>query len=62
MGRLRIKQRVRHTCRKCRSELVNKPEYGAVCPKCGWYRRSWTYRDESEDSQMEEGDPDAKKL
>ena len=33
-------------CRKCGTVLVNKPEQGAVCPKCGWSRKSYTDREE----------------
>lgn len=53
MGRLRMKPKIRRTCRKCRSLLVNKPEYGVVCPKCGWHRRAWTYR-EADKAESEE--------
>ena len=53
---LHKRPQIRRRCRKCHSMLVNKPEYGAVCPKCGWYRRSYT------DKELKEGDQDAKKL
>jgi len=33
---------IRRRCRKCRTLLINEPEKGAVCPKCGWYRRAYT--------------------
>lgn len=39
---LKIKPKIRRKCRKCGAKLVNKPEYGAVCPECGWYRISYT--------------------
>jgi Zn-finger nucleic acid-binding protein len=42
----RIKAHIRKNCRKCGTLLVNKPEYGAVCPKCGWCRGWWTDKDE----------------
>lgn len=38
----RIKAHIRKKCRKCGALLVNKPEYGAVCPKCGWCRGWYT--------------------
>lgn len=44
----RIKVHVRKKCRKCGTLLVNKPEYGAVCPKCGWCRGWWTDKDGEE--------------
>ena len=45
MGRRRIKQRVRKKCRKCGELLVNKAEYGAICPKCGWCRGWYTNKE-----------------
>lgn len=32
--------KIRRVCRKCGARLVNKPEYGVVCPKCGWTRKN----------------------
>lgn len=29
---------LRRKCRKCGTYLINKPEYGTICPKCGWAR------------------------
>ena len=51
MGRRRIKQHIRKKCRKCGELLVNKPEYGAVCPKCGWCRGWWTDKDKMEGAE-----------
>ena len=36
---------VRTKCRKCGAKLVNKAEQGSVCPKCGWFRKSFTKLD-----------------
>jgi predicted nucleic acid-binding Zn-ribbon protein len=44
----RIKAHIRKKCRKCGTLLVNKPEYGAVCPKCGWCRGWYTDKDKVE--------------
>ena len=46
---LKTKPKIRRKCRKCGAKLVNKPEYGAVCPECGWYRVSYTDKDEIKD-------------
>lgn len=48
MGRKRIKPKIRKKCRKCGELLVNEPEYGVVCPKCGWSKISWTTKERSE--------------
>lgn len=53
MGHRRIKQHIRKKCRKCGTPLVNKPEYGAVCPKCGWCRGWYTDRDKTEGANDE---------
>ena len=45
-NKLKRKPRIRRVCRKCGAKLVNKPEYGVVCPDCGWYRKSYTDREE----------------
>ena len=39
---LKMRPKIRRKCRKCGAKLVNKPEYGAVCPDCGWYIISYT--------------------
>lgn len=44
-NKLKRRANIRRTCRKCGTRLENKPEYGAVCPKCGWYRKSYTDRE-----------------
>jgi len=66
----RIKAHIRKKCRKCGTLLVNKPEYGAVCPKCGWCRGWYTVIDESDCIgnikplvlEMEGSEEDAEKL
>ena len=45
--KLKKKPKIRRVCRKCGSRLVNKPEYGAVCPECGWYRKSYTDKEDT---------------
>lgn len=45
--KLKKRPKIRRVCRKCGSRLVNKPEYGAVCPECGWYRKSYTDREDA---------------
>lgn len=47
-SKLKKRAKIRRTCRKCGSRLVNKPEHGAVCPECGWYRKSYTDKEEDE--------------
>ena len=49
MNKLRTKPKLRRTCRKCGARLVNKPEYGAVCPECGWYRKSYTDKEAADE-------------
>ena len=39
---LKKRPHIRRVCRKCRARLVNKPEYGVICPECGWTFVSWT--------------------
>jgi predicted RNA-binding Zn-ribbon protein involved in translation (DUF1610 family) len=46
---LRKKPQVRKKCRKCGTKLVNEPEVGAVCPKCGWTRGWYTTKKEVEE-------------
>lgn len=46
-NKLKKRPKIRRTCRKCGAQLVNKPEYGAVCPECGWCRISYTDREDS---------------
>lgn len=41
-NKLKRRPPIRRKCRKCGTKLVNEPEVGAVCPKCGWYRKSYT--------------------
>lgn len=53
MGKRRIKAHIRKTCRRCRALLVNEPEAGVVCPKCGWRRISWTYKDKQPETDEE---------
>ena len=45
-SKLRTRPKIRRVCRKCGARLVNKPEYGAVCPECGWHRKSYVDRDD----------------
>lgn len=49
----RIKTHIRKKCRKCGTLLVNEPEYGAVCPQCGWCRGWWTDKDKMKGSEEE---------
>ena len=44
---LHKRARVRRRCRKCHGKLVNKEEYGVVCPICGWELKN-TYTDNEE--------------
>ena len=30
---------MRSRCRKCSAPMVCKPEYGWICPECGWVPR-----------------------
>lgn len=50
----RIKAHIRKKCRKCGTLLVNKPEYGAVCPKCGWCRGWYTDKDGADNETEKE--------
>lgn len=50
-NKLKQKPKLRRTCRKCRTALVNKPEVGAVCPRCGWYRKSYTDKESEEQDE-----------
>ena len=53
---------LRRTCRKCGAKLVNKPEYGTVCPECGWTKKNaYTDKEVQDDSgrnQSREKHPD----
>lgn len=43
---------IRRTCRKCGAKLVNKPEYGVVCPECGWIKKNAYTDKEAQDEKQ----------
>lgn len=52
---LKKRPHIRRRCRKCGAKLVNKPEYGVICPECGWTHVSWTdYEPEKKGTKNEE--------
>ena len=48
---LKRRPKIRRTCRKCGQILVNKPEYGVVCPECGWSRVSYTDKEDEKNDK-----------
>jgi len=49
-NKLRKRAKLRRVCRKCGATLVNKPEYGVVCPDCGWMKKgAYTDKERRED-------------
>ncbi len=52
-NKLRKRAKLRRVCRKCGATLVNKPEYGVVCPECGWIRKgAYTDKERIEDDEV----------
>lgn len=52
---LKKRAHIRRVCRKCGARLVNKPEYGVICPECGWTFVSWTdYEEGGKESEKNE--------
>ena len=35
-------ERKRTTCKRCKSQMLEKPGYGLVCAECGWEPRKNT--------------------
>ena len=49
---LKKRPHIRRVCRKCGARLVNKPEYGVVCPECGWMKKgAYTDKERREDDR-----------